>query len=77
MCNNKNFPLIFSLRDALIGYMDACPYEEDSVIDETLMMIIEQFPSDKDDPNRVLTAFSVDVWSLAQKILTKKQKQSH
>ncbi|CAG2212879.1 RNF213 [Mytilus edulis] len=63
------------LRDALIGYLDACPYEEDLTIEDTLMTAIGQLPSDKEDPNRILTAQSIEVWSLVNKVFTSKQRQ--
>ncbi|XP_071137099.1 E3 ubiquitin-protein ligase rnf213-alpha-like [Mytilus edulis] len=64
------------LRDTLIGYLDACPYEEeDLTIDDTLMTAIGQLPSDKEDPNRILTAQSIEVWSLVNKVFTSKQRQ--
>ena len=69
--------LFLSLRDALIGYIDACPYEEDLIIDNTLMASIGQIPSDKEDPQHILTGQSVDVWCLINRILTRKQRQRH
>ena len=68
---------IFSLRDALIGYLDACPYEEELTIDDSLMAAIGQLPSDTTDPLRVLTAHSVEIWNLVYQIFTNKQRQRY
>ncbi|VDI19307.1 Hypothetical predicted protein [Mytilus galloprovincialis] len=66
------------LRDTLIGYLDACPYEEEELtIEDTLMMAIGQLPSDKEDPNRILTGQSIEVWNLVNKVFTSKQRQKH
>ena len=65
---------IFSLRDALIGYLDVCPYEEELTIDDSL---IGQLPSDTKDPLRVLTAHSVEIWNLVYQVFTNKQRQRH
>jgi hypothetical protein len=65
---------IFSLRDALIGYLDSCPYEEELTIDDSL---IGQLPSDTKDPLRVLTAHSVEIWNLVYQVFTNKQRQRH
>ncbi|XP_063404431.1 E3 ubiquitin-protein ligase rnf213-alpha-like [Mytilus trossulus] len=63
------------LRDALIGYLDACPYDEDLTVEDTLMMAIGQLPSEKDNLNRISTAQSIEVWSLVNKVFTSKQRQ--
>ena len=66
-----------SLRDALIGYLDVCPYEEELTIDDSLMAAIGQLPSDTTDPLRVLTAHSVEIWNLVYQVFTNKQRQRH
>ncbi|XP_052062678.1 E3 ubiquitin-protein ligase rnf213-alpha-like isoform X2 [Mytilus californianus] len=66
-----------NLRDALIGYQDSCPFEGKQQIEETTMNVLGQIPSDIEDPNRVLTAHSVEFWILANKICTSKQQRRH
>ncbi|OPL21169.1 hypothetical protein AM593_02880, partial [Mytilus galloprovincialis] len=53
-----------SFRDQLIGYIDTSPFEEDLQIDDSLMVVIGQMPSDMDDQLRILTAQSVDFWQV-------------
>jgi len=66
---------IFSLHDALIGYLDVCPYEEELTIDDSLMAAVHQLPSDTKDPLRVLTAHSVEIWNLVYQVFTNKRRR--
>ena len=61
----------------MIRYLDACPYEEELTIDDSLMAAVGQLPSDTKDPLRVLTAHSVEIWNLVYQIFTNKQRQRH
>ena len=77
MCNISNFHFFFSLCDALFGYFDACPYEEELVVDESLKTAINQLRSDTEESLRILTGQSVEVWNLVNQIFTEKQQQRH
>ncbi|CAG2212296.1 RNF213 [Mytilus edulis] len=61
-----------SFRDQLIGYIDTSPFEEDLQIDDSLMVVIGQIPSDMDDQLRILTAQSVDFWNEVNKCRQRK-----
>ncbi|XP_063441660.1 E3 ubiquitin-protein ligase rnf213-alpha-like [Mytilus trossulus] len=64
-----------SFHDTLIGYMDTCPYEDDTQLDVTLKEVIDQIPSD--DKFSIVTCQSVEFWHLVQKIHMDKQKRTH
>ncbi|VDI22792.1 Hypothetical predicted protein [Mytilus galloprovincialis] len=61
-----------SFRDQLIGYVDTSPFEEDLHVDDSLMVVICQIPSDTDDQLRILTAQSVDFWNEVNKCRQRK-----
>lgn len=67
----------FSLRDTLIGYIDASPYDEELKVEDTLMTTITKFPSSKDTPGIVLTTHAVAVWNLVNSAFTERQNQGH
>lgn len=64
--------LFYSFRDQLIGYVDTSPFEEDLHVDDSLMVVICQIPSDTDDQLRILTAQSVDFWNEVNKCRQRK-----
>ncbi|XP_052061725.1 E3 ubiquitin-protein ligase RNF213-like [Mytilus californianus] len=63
-----------SFRDQLCGYIDTSPFEEDLQIDDSLMVVIGQMPSDMDDQLRILTAQSVDFWHVVNRCRQKKMR---
>ncbi|XP_063442805.1 E3 ubiquitin-protein ligase RNF213-like [Mytilus trossulus] len=63
-----------SFRDQLIGYIDTSPFEEDLQIDDSLMVVIGQMPSDMDDQLRILTAQSVDFWHVVNRCRQRKMR---
>lgn len=82
MYSYENVPLHyifvdFSLRDTLIGYIDATPYEEEFKIEDTLMTTITKLPSKINTPDIVLTAHAVVVWNLVNSVYRERTNQGH
>ncbi|XP_052083737.1 E3 ubiquitin-protein ligase rnf213-alpha-like [Mytilus californianus] len=64
-----------SLHDMLYGYIDASPYEEDTLVDDILRGAIQTLQSDRNDIHRINTGHAVTVWKLINEILKTKQLQ--
>ncbi|CAC5391523.1 RNF213 [Mytilus coruscus] len=64
-----------NLHDMLYGYIDASPYEEDTLVDDILREAIQTLQSDRNDIHRINTGHAVAVWKLINEILITKQLQ--
>ncbi|VDI22412.1 Hypothetical predicted protein [Mytilus galloprovincialis] len=64
-----------SFHDMLYGYIDASPYEEDTLVDDILREAIQTLQSDRSDMRRINTGHAVAVWKLINEILITKQLQ--
>lgn len=73
--SNFGIFLSFSLCDALTAYVEYSPYDEDTLVDQTLLTAISKLPSDLEDENRILTGKSVDFWKFINGLLISKHKQ--
>lgn len=71
----KTLFFFFSFHDMLYGYIDASPYEEDTLVDDILREAIQTLQSDRSDMPRINTGHAVAVWKLINEILITKQLQ--
>ncbi|CAC5407686.1 RNF213 [Mytilus coruscus] len=62
-----------SLPDILIPYIESSPYEEDTLVQESLQEAIEMLPSGNNNEKRITTAQIVDFWKIINKLLISKQ----